>query len=102
MAAVLFHERNRIQIIEKETTTIRQVRRDINVIHRHITNLAMYGESVIAWDGNDYQSYRENRLYGDTLLQMLKHNHNEFIRFEQIDTLRELLIKKEEHLLQIM
>nr|WP_240057995.1 hybrid sensor histidine kinase/response regulator [Bacteroides uniformis] len=102
MATVLFHERNRIQIIEKETTAIRQVRRDINVIHRHITNLAMYGESVIAWDENDYQSYRENRLYVDTLLQMLRHSHNEFIRFEQIDTLRELLIKKEKHLLQIM
>lgn len=102
MAAVLFHERNRIRIIEKETTAIRQVRRDINVIHRHITSLAMYGESVIAWDENDYQSYRENRLYVDTLLQMLRHNHNEFIRFEQIDTLRELLVKKEKHLLQIM
>lgn len=102
MATVLFHERNRIRIIEKETTAIRQVRRDINVIHRHITNLAMYGESVIAWNENDYQSYRGNRLHVDTLLQMLRHNHNEFIGFEQIDTLRELLVKKEEHLLQIM
>lgn len=102
MATVLFHERNRIQIIERETTVIRQVRRDISSIYRHITSLTMYGESVIAWDENDYQSYRENRLYVDTLLQMLRHNHNEFIRFEQIDTLRELLVKKEEHLLQIM
>lgn len=102
MATVLLHERNRIKVIEKETNDIRQVRRDINIIHRHITSLAMYGESVIAWDQNDYQSYRENRLHVDTLLQMLRHNHNEFIRFEQIDTLRELLVKKEEHLLQIM
>lgn len=102
MAVILFHERNRIQIIEGEINTIRQVRHDINVIHRHITDLAMYGESVVAWEQDDYRSYHGNRLYVDTLLQGLQHNHSEFIRFEQIDTLRELLVKKEEHLLQIM
>ena len=38
MAAVLFHERNRIQNIESEANVMRIVRRDINVIHRHIAN----------------------------------------------------------------
>lgn len=102
MVAVLFHERDRVRKIEEETNAIRQVRLDINSIHNHIVDLAMYGESVIAWEQNDYQSYRRDRLYVDTLLQELRHNHREFIKFEQIDTLCELFKKKEEHLLQIM
>lgn len=102
MVAVLYHERNRIQDIEEEINTLRQVRRDINSIYRHIADLSMYGESVIAWEQNDYQSYRENRLYIDTLLQKLPHSHSEFIKSEQTDTLRDMLVKKEEHLMKIM
>lgn len=102
MAVVLYNERNWVQKIEEEINAIRQVRLDINNIHRHVADLAMYSESVIAWEQNDYQSYRGNRLYVDTLLQELQYRHSDFIKFEQIDTLRELLVKKEEHLLQIM
>ena len=102
MAAVLFHERNRIREIERESGVIRQVRRDINNIHRHITDLSMSGESVIAWEQKDYESYHANRLDVDTLLQNLQLNHGEFVLPDRIDTLRNLLEDKESHLSYIM
>lgn len=102
MAAVLFHERNRIQNIESEANVMRVVRRDINAIHRHITDLALSGESVIAWDLEDYDSYHTDRLKVDSLLQELKLNHEIFVLPKRIDALRYLLENKEVHLLNIM
>ena len=48
MAAILVHERMRIKEIEYEAAEIRQVRRDINAAHRHITRLATLGDSARA------------------------------------------------------
>lgn len=102
MAYVLFHERSRISEIEKEANSIHRVRYDINSIHRHITELGMSGEAVIAWEQEDYASYHKERLAIDTLLQNLKWNHKDFVSSNQIDTLRTLLEKKEIHLKNIM
>ena len=50
MAAIMFHERNRVdKIEEEEITEIREANQTINAAHRHITILATLGESVIAW-----------------------------------------------------
>ena len=102
MAAVLFHERHRIREIEEDANAIRLVRREINNIHRHITDLALSGELVMAWELADYESYHEDRLDVDTLLQTLQRSHDDFVLSEQIDTLRNLLADKETHLLHIM
>lgn len=102
MAAVLFHERHRIREIEEDANAIRLVRREINNIHRHITDLALSGELVMAWKQADYESYHEDRLDVDTLLQTLQRSHDDFVLSEQIDTLRNLLEDKETHLLHIM
>lgn len=102
MAVVLFHERNRIQEIESEANAMRVVRHGINNIHRHITDLALSGESVIAWSLEDYDSYHTDRLKVDSLLQDLKLNHEDFVLPEQIDSLRYLLEDKEVHLFNIM
>lgn len=102
MAAVLFHERHRIREIEEDANAIRLVRREINNIHRHITDLALSGESVMTWEQADYESYHEDRLNVDTLLQNLQRSHGDFVLSEQIDTLRYLLEDKEVHLLNIM
>lgn len=50
MAAIMFHERNRVQDIESEMTEIRDANRTINAAHRHIIVLATLGESAITWD----------------------------------------------------
>lgn len=102
MAAVLFHERHRIRKIEEDANAIRLVRREINNIHRHITDLALSGESVMAWEQADYESYHEDRLDVDILLQNLQRSHGDFVLSDQIDTLRNLLEDKEAHLLHIM
>ena len=102
MAAILFHERSRMSEIESEVAEIRQVRRNINTAHRHITLLATLGESVIGWEEADRIRYRILRLRTDSLLQAMKPHCCEYVRPVQIDSLRILLAEKEDHLLHIM
>ena len=87
MAAILFHEHARLRKIEADTYEIRQARRDISEIHRNITVLASLGESVIAWEDEDYHAYQTRRLRVDSLLQMLQTNHSYIFGLSQIDTL---------------
>lgn len=102
MAAILVYERQRMREIEAETADIQDIRQGINAIHRHFTDLAMSGESVIGWEESDYLRYRAGRLRADSLLQGMKPSCLEFVRPEQIDTLCALLEEKEHHLLHIM
>ena len=102
MVAFLVHERKRIKEIEAESAEIRQVRRSINTAHRRITGLATLGEGVVNWNKADYLYYRNHRLQADSLLNSLKRHCREYVRPEQIDTLRALLAEKETHLLHIM
>ena len=60
------------------------------------------GESVIAWEDEDYHAYQTRRLRVDSLLQMLQTNHSYIFGLSQIDTLQQLLADKETHLHQIM
>ena len=85
MAAILVHERQRIREIEVESAEIRQVRRDINTAHRHITRLATLGESVIGWKEADSTRYCALRLRTDSLLQALKPHCRDYVRPAQID-----------------
>lgn len=101
MAAVLLYERKRVQEIEDETMAIRQVKRDGNIILRHITILATHGETAIAWNEEDYAHYHSLRLHVDSMLQNIQDGNEEFVRQNQIDTLRYLLASKEEHLFHI-
>ena len=102
MAAIMFHERSRIQEIETEVSEVREVTRTIHAAQRHITVLATFGESALAWDKSDYQRYRERRLRVDSLLRILQQNNTEFVNPRRIDTLRTLMEDKEKHLFQAM
>lgn len=102
MVCILLHEQNRMRAIRTEAFEVRQIHHEVNTVHRHITELATYGESVIVWENTDFQNYHEKRLYTDSLLQMLKSGCGMFVLPEQIDSLRHLLEVKEEHLLHIM
>lgn len=99
---ILLHERQRLHEIEAGVTVNRNLRHDINFVHRNFTELATLGESVISWEKTDYQSYHAKRLETDSLLQKLQTHCAEFICPEQIDTLCGLLASKEQHLLHIM
>lgn len=102
MAATLLHERNRVFEIETEMRHLNLVQRDVNTVHRHITLLAMRGETALAWEEEDFEDYRSLRLRVDTMLQSMHKDNEEFVSHVQIDTLRHLLASKEEHLRQIM
>lgn len=102
MAAILMHERKRMWEIESESVEIRKIRQDINIVHLYITGLAMSGESVIGWKEADYLHYHAQRLQTDNLLQSLKSYCKDFVRPEQVDTLRFMLQSKEEHLRHVM
>lgn len=102
MAAILIYERTQLGSLEKKIVEIQQIQRDINTVHRQITTLATYGESVIAWTMDDYKKYKAYRSCVDSLLQKLKSPCRGFVRPEQLDTLCLLLEQKEEHLHGIM
>ena len=102
MAAILIHERRRMQKIEQESIEIRNIRRNIETAHFYITGLVMSGESVISWEKADYLQYNTQRLKTDSLLQLLKPYCTDFVHPAQIDTLCILLADKEEHLRHIM
>lgn len=57
---------------------------------------------MVNWNKADYLYYRNRRLQADSLLNLLKRHCREYVRPEQIDTLRALLAEKETHLLHIM
>ena len=102
MVSILLYERYRMRVIRAETSEIRRIRHDINTAHRHITELATDGESVIVWNDADFREYHEKRLHTDSLLQTLKSSCGTFVLPGQIDSLCHLLEAKEEHLSHIM
>lgn len=102
MAATMFHERSRVNEIEGEFSKIREANKNINTAHRHITVLATLGESVMAWDEEDYQRYQVRRLKVDSLLEVLQRDYSGFIPVEQIETFRIMLANKEKHLYYTM
>ena len=55
----------------------------------------------MTWTGKDCELYRTRRLKADSLLQILREQCKEFVRPEQVDSLRTLLLNKEEHLLRM-
>ena len=101
MVAIILHERKRVAEIEQESITIFQTQNNISATHRYITVLATFGESVMTWTGKDCELYCTRRLKADSLLQILREQCKEFIRPEQVDSLRSLLLNKEEHLLRM-
>lgn len=101
MVTIVLHERKRVTEIEQESITISQTQSNISTVHRHITVLATFGESVMTWTEKDCELYRTRRLKADSLLQILREQCKEFVRPKQVDSLRTLLLNKEEHLLRM-
>ena len=102
MVAILLHERSRVLQIETEMKRLHHVQQNVNTAHRYITLLAMRGETVLAWEEEDYTSYCSLRFHLDSILQSMYKENEEFVSKEQIDSLRHMLASKEDHLYQIM
>ncbi|WP_418233475.1 hybrid sensor histidine kinase/response regulator [Butyricimonas virosa] len=101
MVAIVLHERKRVAEIEQESIGIFQTQNNINTAHRYITVLATFGESVMIWNDKDSETYHDRRLKADSLMQVLREQCKEFVHPEQVDSLRSLLLNKEEHLFRM-
>lgn len=99
---ILLWEKQRIKDIDADNNGLHDIRREIETVHRHITELSMRGESVISWNDTDYAKYHLLRLSTDSLLKAMRIHCSSFVRPGQVDTLRRLLADKETHLLHIM
>ena len=102
MVAILLRERQHMRDMNASTANIQKIQQNVYSVHRYMTRLSTSGESVIGWKNSDYRNYHVNRLRVDSLLQVLKEDCEGFVYLHQIDTLRQLLIDKENHLLHIM
>lgn len=91
MVAILLYEQSRIKEIAANSVEINDIRQNVTVAHREITELATLGESVIGWDEEDCRAYRTQRLRLDSLLLALRRECVRFVRPEQVDTLRMLV-----------
>lgn len=101
MVFILVQEHRRMESLEREERELHQVRKEISTIHRFITRLAMAGEYVANWCGEDSTVYRRKREKVDSLLLEVREAHLEQVRPAQIDTLRQLLREKENQLMRI-
>ena len=100
--SIILCEKRQLHEIRADVVGHRNIRYDIHLAHRFITELATLGEAVVGWENEDYQVYCEKRLCTDSLLQKLQQNCLDFIDPEHINTLRSLLASKERHLYHIM
>ena len=58
MVAIVLHERKRVTEIEQESINIFHTQSNISAVHRYITVLATFGESVMTWTDKDCELYR--------------------------------------------
>lgn len=102
MTIILMHERQRIRYIETETEELRQLQRNIGIVHQNIIIIATLGEGIVDWEEADYLQYHTQRLQTDSLLRTIKPYCVNYVQTQQIDSLRTLLADKEGHLQHIM
>lgn len=102
MIIILIHEHRRMREIDAEMHNLQSLRSGINIAQLNITELAIMGENVLSWENSDLTYYHKKRLSTDSLLQILSPQCRDYIRPGQIDTLRQLLNKKEMLLSRVM
>lgn len=101
-AVLLSNKYSQLNKLEKEAFDIQSIQMDVNMVHHRITRLSAYGESVVTWSDYDFENYKRFRNETDSLLICLKQPCIDYISPELIDTLRQLLIQKEEQLYDIV
>lgn len=101
-AFTVINEHIRLNKFKKDISVLLDVQREISIVHRRITTLATFGESVIIWSNKDYGKYSEYRERTDSLLLSLRETCHEYLCPNQIDTLRLLLEYKADYLYKLM
>lgn len=93
-----FQEWHELEMLETENRQINAFRQEVHHAYARTIDLSILGESVLEWKDEDVQTYHWKRLEVDRLLCYFKQSYPA----ERIDSVRNLLESKEQHLRQIM
>lgn len=102
LISIIFIERAKVRESERILKSTNTVRKSIDGVYFAIIRLCTKGESVISWNNSDFNIYHQYRLSVDSLLQEMKVRCSGFVLPNQIDSLCDLLYKKEMNLGYIM
>lgn len=99
---LLWGEQSTTREIMAKSDSIRAVHNEMGIVHHRITELAMRGETAMAWTDSDREKYDSLLQKTDTLLERLTLTCTDYVNKEQIDSVRLLLHQKQEHLERLM
>lgn len=92
------YEWHKVEHLELENQKMNAFRQEIHHANICTMELSLMGETMLEWEDEDVQAYHRKRLEVDSLLCRFKQSYPA----ERIDTMRNLLESKEQHLYQIM
>lgn len=92
---ILWHERRQMQAVESEMERLWQLHEGVHASHRHITGLALQGETAVGWGDEEQTAYHALRMRTDSLLASQAVRNRAYVPEGEIDTLRHLLAEKE-------
>lgn len=92
------HEWQRLESLRKENQATDELRRKINGLNFHLTELSLLGETVMEWDEGEIEHYHEKRIAIDSMLYRFKIIYPA----ERIDSVRSILADKEHQIRQII
>lgn len=87
-----------LEALEAENRRINAFRQEVHHTYARTIEISLLGETVLEWEDKDMQTYHRKRLEVDSMLCRFK----QYYPAERIDTMRNLLGSKEQHLHQIM
>lgn len=102
IVGLLRQERSVTRSIEAESDSIRIVHNEISAVHRRITELAMQGETAVAWTEADKQRYDSLLQETDSMLEDIKESCKGYVQPTLIDSVSTLLYIKGQHLADLM
>lgn len=91
-------EWHELEALEMENRQIDAFRLEVHHAYARTIELSLLGETVLEWEDEDVQTYHRKRMEVDSMLYRFKQSYPA----ERIDSVRNLLGSKEQHLRQIM
>lgn len=91
----VWHDYEELETKNRQINTFRQ---EVYHAYARTIELSLMGETVLEWEDEDVQVYHRKRLEVDSMMCRFKQSYPA----ERIDTMRNLLESKEQHLQQIM
>lgn len=102
VACIVCKEKRRINILEKEDEKWLINNELRSEIFLSLLNLSSTSELVLAWTEEDYQAYKNKRMVVAASLHDFKKNQGDAAQRICIDSIQNLLLKKEKYLTEIL